>query len=167
MKISTKSEREEFSKEYSVYKAIKQRCFNKKCPTYFRYGGRGITMCDKWVISFSQFIKDMGRKPDGYQIERINNDLGYHSENCKWATPKENMLNRSSSSKKSDLPRGVLRSGKNYSARIMINKKSYHIANFTTKEEASSEYIKVYHEWYGKNPPYVKKTKNINDNKEF
>jgi hypothetical protein len=75
--------------------SIKQRCYNPKVKNYHRYGGRGITMCDKWLNDFEQFVKDMGERPKGHSIDRINNDLGYCPENCKWVTKETNCNNTS------------------------------------------------------------------------
>jgi hypothetical protein len=72
---------------------MKQRCQNPKSKSYAGYGGRGITVCEKWQ-TFEGFFEDMGEQPEGLSLERKENDLGYTLENCKWATAKEQMRNR-------------------------------------------------------------------------
>lgn len=61
---------------------------------YVSYWGRGIIMCDRWLNSFSNFLQDMGPKPKGFSLERINNDGNYEPGNCKWATQKEQSRNK-------------------------------------------------------------------------
>jgi len=81
---------------YGVWINMKARCSNKKHDMYHRYGGRGITICEKWVDSFQSFYNDM---IDGYayglQIDRRNNDGNYEPDNCRWLTRAENMQNSS------------------------------------------------------------------------
>ena len=77
---------------YYVWSAMKSRCDNQKNKSYPDYGGRGIKYCPQWQ-RFEQFLADMGMKPDGLSLERINNNLGYEPSNCKWATPKEQRRN--------------------------------------------------------------------------
>lgn len=80
---------------YRTWKAMKQRCFNKKHPQRKQYGGRGITVCERWKNSFELFLADMGEAPKGKSIDRINNDGNYEPGNCRWATAKQQSRNNS------------------------------------------------------------------------
>jgi hypothetical protein len=81
--------------EYQIWASMKQRCYNTKKKNYPNYGGRGITVCEQWVNSYSKFIQDMGRRPsDEYSIGRINNDGNYEPSNCKWELPDEQNYNK-------------------------------------------------------------------------
>lgn len=79
--------------EYLIWAAMKSRIFNKNNKKYFDYGGRGLNMQESWKERFDQFYADMGPRPDGLEIERKDNDVGYFKSNCYWATRKQEMNN--------------------------------------------------------------------------
>jgi len=79
---------------YRVWNNIKQRCYNINDPNYDNYGGRGITVCNKWFNSFIEFYRDMGDPPKGMLIDRINNNGNYEPGNCRWATMLESCRNQ-------------------------------------------------------------------------
>lgn len=79
--------------------SMKQRCLNKNAHEYENYGGRGIGICKEWLgeSGFSIFLSDMGERPDGTSIERVDNNKGYSKDNCIWATREQQQSNKRTS----------------------------------------------------------------------
>lgn len=83
------------TKEYMSWKAMIQRCTNPKRKGFEDYGGRGIKVCERWSVSFENFLEDMGKRPtDKHTIDREDVNGDYCPENCKWATMSEQIVNQ-------------------------------------------------------------------------
>ena len=82
---------------YSRFIQMRGRCYQTSHNAYAYYGGRGITVCDRWLVrgqGFWNFVEDMGPCPEGHSLDRIDNDKGYSPENCRWATQKVQYRNQ-------------------------------------------------------------------------
>lgn len=81
--------------EYRAWRDMRARCCNPNHGDYADYGGRGITVCERWRSSYVAFLEDMGRRPSQlHSLDRENNDASYSPDNCRWATPMEQAANR-------------------------------------------------------------------------
>lgn len=115
---------------------MKQRCINLNDAHYSSYGGRGITVCDRWKESYLNFLEDMGLCPDGLTLDRINNNGNYSLDNCRWATRTQQCYNQRGWAKSATKIKGVYETSSGYMASIGINKKSVYLGSFRDKAEA-------------------------------
>jgi len=83
-----------YSTTYNSWSGMFQRCYNPKAAGWRNYGGRGIAVCPRWR-TFAAFLEDMGARPPGHTLDRIDGSKGYSKSNCRWATPREQQANTS------------------------------------------------------------------------
>lgn len=141
------------TKTYWAWAQARQRCFNIKDRNYHNYGGRGITMCDRWKKSFVSFFEDMGEAPIGSSLDRLENNDSYHKENCHWTTSGFQSYNRRKETKNTSGKTGVcLRKRDNkYRAYITVNKKQISLGLFNNIDDAIQVRKKAELQFYGKN----------------
>lgn len=85
------------TRTFKTWDSMRYRCSNPNDPSYSRYGGAGIKVCDRWNDSFKAFLSDMGERPDGMTLDRIDPLKGYGPDNCRWASSKEQSRNKTNS----------------------------------------------------------------------
>lgn len=134
--------------EYMVWCDMKSRCFNDKNIAYKNYGGRGITVCDRWKKSFNNFYEDMGDRPTNkHQLDRKDNDGNYSPSNCRWVTPSENSVNRRNKGNNSGI-KNIHKDGNKYYV-VVTRDKIKRISSYTSLENAiklKNLYIEEYKE---------------------
>lgn len=84
----------EKSGEYRIWIDMRRRCHSPQRPDYSNYGGRGIVVCEEWRNDFGKFFSDMGKRPDGHTLDRIDNSGNYGPENCRWVPRKQQDRNK-------------------------------------------------------------------------
>lgn len=125
--------------EYKIWAGMIQRCTNPKTDNYKHYGGRGITVCERWRNSFEAFYEDMGHRPSKlHSVERINNDGNYEPDNCKWATKRKQSQNQQKRKDNKSKVKGVSYKKENnkWCAQIQHDYKRIHLGYFNSIEDA-------------------------------
>lgn len=127
------------TKEFTAWSSMKDRCYLKTTKSYKNYGGRGITVCDRWINSFENFFQDLGMAPTGkHSLDRINVNGNYEPENCRWATWSEQAKNKRPRGKSGF--KGVSVAGKKFRVTYFYGDKRVHVGIFKNVEEAIEAY---------------------------
>lgn len=125
---------------HNVWRSMKQRCQNKRNHAYADYGGRGITLCDEWQ-SFEAFYRDMGPSyKEGLELDRINNDLGYSKDNCRWTTRSTQNRNQRKQRDSTSKYIGVWRVTDKWRVQYSLDNKKRHVGYYDTEDEAAAAY---------------------------
>lgn len=127
---------------YESYRNMMLRCYNDNYEHYDKYGGRGITVCDEWKRSFGTFMVDMGSRPNKHSLDRIDVNLGYSKDNCRWTTQSVQIRNRGKTKSKYSNFRGVSydKAKDKWVAFICFDNKTKQLGRHTTELEAAESY---------------------------
>lgn len=123
---------------YESWRGMKERCSYEGHKSYEKYGGSGIEVCKEWVNSFSTFLSDMGERPDAKTLDRIDPNLGYYKDNCRWATHSTQAYNIHKESGGTSSRVGISwhkKIGK-WQVRLTLDYKEHHIGYFDNEEDA-------------------------------
>ena len=126
-----------YSREYSAWRDMKYRCYNPNVKSYKYYGARGITVCDRWLESFNNFIDDVGAKPSNkHSLDRIDNNGNYEPNNVKWSTQSEQRQNSRSFGKSGYKGVCFNKRSKSWQVTLWVNHKPKHIGYYKKLEDA-------------------------------
>lgn len=136
---------------HRIWKNMRQRCCNPNNPAYQRYGGRGITICERWAESFENFLEDMGERPSGFELDRIDNNQGYYPENCRWVDLSAQAFNKRKPINNKSGKTGVCwrNDAQKWAVQIIKNNKKQHLGLFENLEDAIQTRKKAELEFFG------------------
>lgn len=137
------------SPTYNSWVAMRARCYDVNSDYYNLYGGRGITVCHEWMVSFETFLKDMGEKPQGCSLDRIDSDGNYCPENCRWATFSKQAYNQRKRNSNTSGRTGVHFHKATGKWAASIKKK--HLGVFESFEDACKARAEAELKYYGEN----------------
>lgn len=139
--------------EYNIWASMKQRCYDQNQTVYHRYGGRGIGVCDEWINNFPQFLEDMGKRPEGLTLERIDPNKNYSKDNCKWASWHDQAYNTNKFCTNTSGRTGVYWNKKQcvWTAAIGLYNELIHLGTFVTFEDAVAAREAAEIKYYGFN----------------
>lgn len=143
---------------YGTWLQMLNRCNNPDAPAYDHYGGRGISVCPEWQdpeMGLSNFIRDMGERPEGCTIDRIDNSAGYSRNNCEWVRHSMQVRNRNKYKNKTSKYKGVCFDSKRnkWRANIRIKGRQTYLGEFEAEDQAYEAYCEAYEKESGRKPP--------------
>lgn len=138
--------------EHRAWVYMKLRCYNERNHNYHRYGGRGISVCDRWRESFVNFLADLGTRPSkNHTLDRIDSDGNYEPGNCRWVTRQVQNINRRICRVNTSGYRGVNfhKRARKWEASISVNNKRIYLGVHSNKDDAARAYDEAAKKFYG------------------
>ena len=156
------------SPTYYSWQAMKTRCLNPNSDNFQNYGGRGITVCERWLNSFENFLEDMGERPEGMTLDRVDVNGNYCKDNCRWTTNSLQVFNRRKYGNASSKYIGVTKSVDGRYWRVSLSKDRVVVFTdqFSTELEAALAYDEACLMFYGTRKNFPEKDNNGEDPKE-